>query len=132
MKLHTGTIISGTLKSSDLLNAFANTLALHDHHNNKQLIEEALHLSALLESAKNVTDFEVEWLNMIMDDLSNKLQELCPVGYYFGTHPGDGSDFGVWKENEDEYKEMMTGYEQWLDDEESRADCLHQFMKEQE
>lgn len=31
-----------------------------------------------------------------VEALSDALQEFAPPGFYFGTHPGDGSDFGFW------------------------------------
>lgn len=35
-----------------------------------------------------------------LDDLFNVLDQYSPDGYYFGAHPGDGSDFGYWKNEE--------------------------------
>lgn len=31
-----------------------------------------------------------------VDNLQDALQEYCPPFVYFGTHPGDGADFGFW------------------------------------
>lgn len=36
---------------------------------------------------------EASWL---MEDLFDALGDAAPDGYYFGAHPGDGSDFGFW------------------------------------
>lgn len=37
---------------------------------------------------------EAFWFYMELHDL---LEDFAPEGYYFGTHPRDGSDFGFWK-----------------------------------
>jgi hypothetical protein len=31
-----------------------------------------------------------------MDSLIDALNEYAPAHFFFGTHPGDGSDFGYW------------------------------------
>lgn len=36
------------------------------------------------------------------DDLYNTMDGIAPEGEYFGSHPGDGSDIGFWKNEEDE------------------------------
>jgi hypothetical protein len=33
----------------------------------------------------------------IIEDAFNELNALCPEGYHFGSHPGDGALFGVWE-----------------------------------
>ena len=33
----------------------------------------------------------------LMEDLFDELDILSPEGFYFGAHPGDGSDFGFWE-----------------------------------
>lgn len=35
--------------------------------------------------------------NFHLADLIDVLDSYAPDGYYFGTHPGDGSDYGYWK-----------------------------------
>lgn len=39
------------------------------------------------------------WFYMELHDL---LEDMAPEGYFFGTHPGDGSDFGFWKSEDNE------------------------------
>lgn len=53
------------------------------------------------------TDFEViisEWndrfhehVQYFIEELFDLIEALAPEGYYFGAHPGDGSDFGFWE-----------------------------------
>ena len=33
----------------------------------------------------------------MLEELFDILNSYAPDGYYFGAHPGDGSDFGYWK-----------------------------------
>lgn len=121
--LHTGSVISGTLRHADLLCAFANTLALHQHKGNEKLILEALILAQQLEP-------DVVEVDEVIDALATKLQALCPPFYYFGTHPGDGSDFGVWKYAEED--EIAEGFDDYHSSyAEDNADWLYQFAKEQ-
>lgn len=37
----------------------------------------------------------------LLDALLDELNDLSPDGYYFGSHPGDGSDYGYWRVEED-------------------------------
>jgi hypothetical protein len=32
----------------------------------------------------------------LLEDLTDELNSYAPPGFYFGCHPGDGSDFGFW------------------------------------
>lgn len=137
MLLSPGTIISGTLKLNDLLDKFAHELALHDHGENKQLIEEALTWAKI----DNVDGGCVDVMQDIINELSEKLNDLCPQDYYFGAHPDDGADFGVWKAEKmdwhEGYEEWLKheGYGEWLSEQEiesALADDKYQFAKEQE
>jgi hypothetical protein len=38
----------------------------------------------------------------LLHDLTDDLNHHAPVNFYFGTHPGDGSDFGFWEYPEEE------------------------------
>jgi hypothetical protein len=52
--------------------------------------------------AHAIDDDRAEWWSSedgyyAMEDLFGVLESYAPLGYYFGAHPGDGSDFGYWK-----------------------------------
>ena len=52
--------------------------------------------------ARAVEDGNAEWWNSedaisLLENLEDTLENYAPEGYYFGAHPGDGSDYGYWK-----------------------------------
>jgi len=95
------TVSHGTLRVEDLAPAFVDFLKHYAPKVYKELNKADLRI---VDKFGNVASFEdlpedeqdsVEWfLNEILFD---KLNDIAPKGYYFGSHPGDGSDFGFWK-----------------------------------
>ena len=77
------TLIGGTLNSEHLYPLFRSVLEMLSPDKVQGYSER---LSDVPE------DCWVEEINSLMDDL----EVLAPEGYYFGAHPGDGSDFGFW------------------------------------
>lgn len=71
-----GSISHGTLKTEDLVAVFADTL--------KELAPETYE------------DMLQDWL----EQLQESLEEQAPPYTYFGTHEGDGPDFGFWPDME--------------------------------
>lgn len=100
--MNTGTLIHGTHRLQDLIPTFINAL----EGTNPQALERiALSYGLQLETLRELDDDHPWWdsedaSEMLNEDLFNALNEVAPEGYYFGTHPGDGSDFGFW-EHED-------------------------------
>lgn len=101
-----------TMRAEDLIPAFSNFLRENDPEGYKQLLEEwrdALPHTGTVERDEDITDSN--WINVgsnrenadyLLDDLFSYLNNLAPDNCYFGSHPGDGSDFGFW-ECEDEF-----------------------------
>ena len=77
-----GTLIHGTLRTEDLIEAFRAELSRIDP------IAEAAIVPA--------DDPESEDAQYELDELFEVLDRYAPEGYYFGAHEGDGSDFGFW------------------------------------
>ena len=77
-----GTLIHGTLRTEDLIEAFRAELSRIDS------IAEAAIVPA--------DDPESEDAQYELDELFEVLDRYAPEGYYFGAHEGDGSDFGFW------------------------------------
>lgn len=85
-----GSIISGTLREEDLLEAFANELeSLSDAEQNLKLIIYA-----------RAIDPNDMMTPTVVEDLSSALDSLAPSYMYFGALEGDGSDFGFWPDLE--------------------------------
>jgi len=99
-KIELGTLIHGTLRDEDLLQAFSDELARIDEAKFRDVIKADAHLFA--ESA-NLTAAEIveqlgEYVTDVINDLMDALNEYAPDGYYFGAIEGDGSDFGFWQD----------------------------------
>lgn len=100
-KIELGTLIHGTLRDEDLLQAFADELARIDIERFNEVIRPDSHLfseEANLTTGEIVDELGVEGVGDVINDLMDALNEYAPYGYYFGSIEGDGSDFGFWEE----------------------------------
>jgi len=101
-----GSISSGTMQSEDLLESFASEL---DYQLSRQpcsfkrapyrkLIREANQCLRRLngEGTKAQQQEAEEYASEIVNDLIDNLTEFAPPLAYFGSHPGDGADYGFW------------------------------------
>jgi hypothetical protein len=87
-----GSISTGTLLDEDLIEAFSGELALlcgaQRYH--RKLVDEA---DRMLD---NATPDDRETASELVNGLQDALNEYAPAYGYFGTHEGDGADFGFW------------------------------------
>lgn len=79
-KVNLGTVIHATLRPEDLIPAFRDELKKHTDDIPK------------FEHGDDVMDYIIE--------LTDALDDYSPSYCYFGTHEGDGSDFGFWVDRE--------------------------------
>ncbi len=83
---YVGTLISGTHQPEDLAPVFLNTIASAD-------LGRAIRLGERFEAGReDVLD--------VLADMFDALNDIAPEGTYFGAHPGDGADFGFWRDDE--------------------------------
>lgn len=111
MKNIEGTVISGTMRDQDTIPAFlATALELLGHkgpdaHNMIPAKRNALEMLADITCRHAMPDYFGE----ANDDkragdvefLFDTLDYLAPEGFYFGSHPGDGADYGFWQHEQD-------------------------------
>ena len=90
-----GTISEGTLRTEDLLKAFADELEAISP-NSKVLIKDARHVAPYAET----NEAESPLPSILVNDLQNALNELAPPFCYFGALEGDGAQFGFWPDHE--------------------------------
>ena len=98
-----GSISSATLRTEDLLEAFADALEniVRDEQSDEQYGEMMAPVNEARELLDKGPDTWTEeeheaasWL--VNEDLMEALNEHAPDLCYFGAHPGDGADFGYW------------------------------------
>jgi hypothetical protein len=91
-----GTVSHGTLRTQDLLRSFADELNRVLPFNGSVRAEEAREYAIILDSI-TVTDTDIEAAQYALEDMFDQLNTIANrEGFYFGAHPGDGSDFGYW------------------------------------
>jgi hypothetical protein len=104
MKRHInmGSVISGTMRPEDLIPAFVAELEgqkpLKREH--KKLIKEIDKRSRFASDSNYLTQGDAE---LDLGDLFDALNKYCAPYFYFGAHPGDGSDYGYWLSDSFEY-----------------------------
>lgn len=94
-----GSISHGTLRSVDLLERFAWELAYLSNEGDECRILAAQAVAAAAKANDDESAEECEEdsnLTQLVADLIEALNEFAPPYCYFGTHEGDGSDFGFW------------------------------------
>ncbi len=102
-----GSISSGTLKTENLLKAFANEL--------ERLCTFPKHADLLLEANYRVASLSglresSEATSKVVNDLQDVLNDYAPPFCYFGTLEGDGADFGFWPDR-DAIQELIANGE---------------------
>lgn len=87
-----GTVSEGALLTEDLLDSFASTL----EQLARQEPQNRAHLALAFQAQADFEDELISDEEMVNEILPDALQEYCPPFVYFGSHPGDGADFGFW------------------------------------
>jgi hypothetical protein len=92
--VHIGSISAGTLRTEDLLEAFASEL---DHLNGQrsELTDAAYRWINWLDDGQPANGLQDE-SEYCLEELFDALNEYAPILCYFGSHPGDGADYGFW------------------------------------
>lgn len=109
-------IIHGTHRTQDLIPAFLYTLsvvwpAAYEGYSPFSPIPQYV-----IEEGDSCAWWDSEDAYYLLESLLEQLNEAAPDNCYFGTHPGDGSDFGFW-EIEDMYgaEEAPPEYPYYVD-----------------
>ena len=100
----TGTVSHGTLRAYDLVQAFASELARRNPAGHSQMFSPACGFSAIPGDADGCASHEFwdsDEAHALVSVLAEALEECAPEDTYFGTHPGDGSDFGFWPSDDE-------------------------------
>jgi hypothetical protein len=86
-----GAVIHATMRPEDLIPAFADMLDTLDKAHGVRTNAD------LVERARALTDYDGEEAGQMLDEeLFSTLDVYSPPMCSFGTHPGDGSDYGFW------------------------------------
>lgn len=101
-----GTISHGTLRSQDLLRAFAVELGRLAPFGTQRLCAEAFDMADAIDADRGfpfITAASAQDVDGVLEELTDEINRLVyPHGFWFGTLEGDGSDFGIWRNESDE------------------------------
>jgi hypothetical protein len=92
-----GTISHATMRAQDLIPVFVTALKSLDQTLGQD------HLDVIMEGEAIIAkgDWDTEDTSMYLnEDLFEALNDCAPPYFYFGSHPGDGSDYGFWLDEE--------------------------------
>lgn len=86
-----GSISHGTMRPEDLIPAFA-----HELRRLRGALPGKLYNAIRAMDACALDADREEFADDILNDLFEYLNEYAPPCGYFGSHPGDGADYGFW------------------------------------
>ena len=95
--LEIGSVSSGTMRLEDLIPTF---LDATDELREELAPEDIESINIIKNAMKKEGYFESEDAQYDLEWLFELLNSLCPPYCYFGSHPGDGADYGVWVEDD--------------------------------
>ena len=91
-----GTVTEGTMRADDLIPMFLDVAEeMAGRLGDEDAIREAKGYRCDYNSLSDDAPDE-EW-DYLLEELDTLLDSLAPDGYYFGSRPGDGADFGFWE-----------------------------------
>ena len=89
-----GSVSTGTMRTEDLMPAFADELStLEMSETGVQLLADVEKFLGSPEALPGWDSEEAQWL---MQELFDDLDNHAPLHIRFGSHDGDGADFGFW------------------------------------
>ena len=99
--LEIGTVISGTMRPEDLMPALFEALVYFDEGRAEGWAHywRDIHFAMCAcegDSDDMFASLDPEKVGYALNDLFDELDKISPEGCYFGSHPGDGSDYGWW------------------------------------
>jgi hypothetical protein len=110
-----GTSVSeGTLKTDDLVENMLSFLREHDNEGYAKLLKawrvdlphpndkDPFQGKDFKQWCRDDLDYDNVEVHQLLAEIDNHLNDIAPVGCYFGAHLGNGSDFGFWMVEEDE------------------------------
>ena len=101
--LRNQSIIHATYRPQDLIPAFTTAIQEIDTEAHANFWKGYIDLAVDPLTAEDDDPFwNSEQASWLLEDLFDTLNALAPEGYYFGAHPGDGSDFGFWEVEEND------------------------------
>lgn len=99
-------ISHATMRNEDLIPTFLHYLfILNPDAAQKMWKEDAELLTALCDknAGKEGAEYwETDAAGEVCNQLFDELNAVAPTGYYFGSHIGDGSDYGFWQSEEED------------------------------
>jgi hypothetical protein len=90
-------VSSGTLREEDLIPAFESVLDTAGVKYDRPVC-----VNKLMGGGELTTDEWEEVSAYLNEDLFDAMNGIAPEGTCFGSHPGDGTDFGFWRASDEE------------------------------
>lgn len=94
------TLIHGTMRNCDLVPVFLRALRDTAEYAQIMLNNNGANWNLCVITDVSASDNDERWssedMTFFLEELFDMLDAYSPEGYYFGAHPGDGSDYGYW------------------------------------